>query len=714
MSLRSVEPELTHSPAAVAPAAPRLRGWRLLLARTVWLTVSFVAVGLFIASIPPTYEQTVAFSPSQVYAPEALRAGLEQLGIPIVAYALYEMAVMTFLVMVFVGVGAFVFWRRSDDPAALYFSLVSVTFGAIWPNTLDSLPEQPILDFLNAGLNAFGFAAFFLLFYLFPDGRFVPRWTRPFAVAFVASVTLDTFFSGTIVDTETWGYPYDLIGETTQAIVFFGTMFYAQIYRYRRVSTRVQRQQTKWVSSALIVAVVCFLVTGALEEASAFTRPGAAAIFDIASSITYGFSFMLVPLSIGMAVLRYRLWDIDPIVNRVLVYGALTACVAGIYVFVVGYLGGLLRTGDNLFVSFVATGVVAVFFAPLRDKLQRGVNRLMYGERDEPYEVISRLSRRLEATLEPRAVLPAIVSTVKEALKLPYAAIELKQKDGFAVVASEGDVVEDPFRLPLMYQNEPVGRLLLGPRAPGEEFSPADRRLLDELARQAGVAAHAVRLTADLQRSRERLVTTREEERRRLRRDLHDGLGPQLAALNVHAGLVRSLIRRDPDAADELVVEMREEIQSAVADIRRLVHELRPPALDQLGLVASLRRLATRYGAGGKSAGDNALEVTVDAPDDLPALPAAVEVAVYRIVDEALTNVVRHARARNCAVRLRLADDLLLEVADDGVGIPPGYTSGVGLVSMRERASELGGSCEVEPLPEGGTRVSVRIPMAKE
>ena len=220
---------------------------------------------------------------------------------------------------------------------------------------------------------------------------------------------------------------------------------------------------------------------------------------------------------------------------------------------------------------------------------------------------------------------------------------------------------------------------------------------------------HAVRLTSDLQHSRERLVATREEERRRLRRDLHDGLGAQLAGLNVQAGALRRLIPRDPDAADELVVELREELRSAISDIRRLVYDLRPPALDDLGLLESLRQLAQRYGSK-----DEPLHVLVEAPEDLPNLPAAVEVAVYRITQEALTNVVRHARARSCVVRLVVNNDVALEIVDDGVGIPDQRSAGVGLSSIHERASELGGSCLVHSVPKGGSRVLALLPLAKE
>jgi signal transduction histidine kinase len=418
---------------------------------------------------------------------------------------------------------------------------------------------------------------------------------------------------------------------------------------------------------------------------------------------------LVVPVFTYIAILRYRLYDIDVVINRTLVYGSLSACVVGVYVLAVVALGALFQSRGNLAVSLLATGVVAVLFQPLRSRLQRGVNRLMYGERDDPYAVISRLGRRLEATLAPDTVLPTLVETIAQALKLPYAAILLQDGNGYRSAASYGSPRGESETLPLVYQREEIGRLVLSPRAPGEGFSDADRILLEDLARQAEVAVHAVRLTSDLQHSRERLVATREEERRRLRRDLHDGLGAQLAGLNVQAGTLRRLIPTDPDAADEVVVELRDELRSAIADIRHLVYDLRPPALDDLGLVEALRRLAERYGSEGEQ-----LRVLVEAPEDLPSLPAAVEVAVYRITQEALTNVVRHARAHNCVVRLAVNEDVALEIVDDGVGIPAERGTGVGLSSMHERASELGGSCVVEPAPKGGTQVLVRLPLRKE
>ncbi|HEY0733391.1 MAG TPA: sensor histidine kinase, partial [Herpetosiphonaceae bacterium] len=256
----------------------------------------------------------------------------------------------------------------------------------------------------------------------------------------------------------------------------------------------------------------------------------------------------------------------------------------------------------------------------------------------------------------------------------------------------------------LSYGSEIVGQLILGPRSPGESWSPNDRRLLLDLARQSGTAVHAMRLTLDLQHARTRLVTAREEERRRLRRDLHDGLGPTLAALALQADTARDLLRSDPDEAEALLDNLTQQSQAAVVDIRRLVYALRPPALDDLGLIVALRTFAGTLASGG-------VAVTIAAPEPFAPLPAAVEVAAYRIIQEALTNVVRHAHARRCTIRLSIASRLAIEVADDGRGIAPDAQAGVGLQSMRERARELGGDCYVERATAGGTIVRGWLPL---
>ncbi len=331
----------------------------------------------------------------------------------------------------------------------------------------------------------------------------------------------------------------------------------------------------------------------------------------------------------------------------------------------------------------------------------------MYGERDEPYVVLSRLSQQLKTTLAPDTVLPGIAATVAQTLKLPYVALAVQRGERLEVVASAGEPVGDPMALPLVYQAERIGQLLVAPRAPGESFTPAERLLLDDIALQAGAALHAIRLTADLQRSREQLVAAREEERRRLRRDLHDGLGPQLASLTLTIAAARALLRRDAQAADQLLEELTTHAQAAIADIRRIVYDLRPPALDDLGLLLALREQAAAYQQAG-------LQITIDTPERLPALPAAVEVAAYRIVQEAVTNVVRHAGAQRCIVRLHIDNGLWVEVQDDGRGLPATRRSGVGLTSIRERTTELGGTLTIESAAGKGTQVRVWLPLTKE
>jgi signal transduction histidine kinase len=540
----------------------------------------------------------------------------------------------------------------------------------------------------------------------FPDGRLPSRrWLIPTLLAAsgtVASVVLG-MLTGTLTGQDVdyrIANPIGIHGfapveelpvfPVLGAVLGFGVLLgiAAVVVRFRR-SRGAERQQMKW----FLYAVAPLLLA-----------PAQGVLPAVVGSLVFAWMLIAFPVAVAIAVLRYRLDGIDVVINRTLVYVALTAVVVGIYVFVVGYLGAAFASNGDLTISLLATGVVAVLFAPLRDRLQRGVDRLLYGQRAEPYAALSRLGSRLESTLAADAVLPAIVTTVREALRLPYAAITL---DG-QVAAASGTPVERSVDLPLLYQNRPMGSLELGLRTGEDGFSPADRRLLADLARHAGVAVSAVRLTADLQRSRERLVTTREEERRRLRRDLHDGLGAQLAGLTVQTGVLRGLIRRDPEAAEALTAELGTELRTAIADIRRLVHGLRPPALDELGLVGALQRLAESIGTG-------ELRVTVDVPDALPAFPAAVEVAAYRVVQEALTNVVRHAEARSACVRLAVDPEALtVEVTDDGRGLPADLVAGVGLSSMRERAAEMGGSFRVEAAAGGGTRVLAVLPRGEE
>ncbi len=422
-------------------------------------------------------------------------------------------------------------------------------------------------------------------------------------------------------------------------------------------------------------------------------------LFDTA----YTLNILFIMTCVAIAMLFYDLFDVGMVVRRTLVYGGLTLGVALIYLSFIAAAGVLSMGSNDLLVSLLATGVIALAFQPLRFHLQRGVNRLLYGQRDEPYEVLSDLSQRLGAAPLPASVLPAMTETIARALKLPYVAVALEHTGETRVVAEAGRPTQASVTLPLVYQSERVGELRLGLRVNETRFGVGELKLLRAVAQQASVAAYALRLTGDLQHSRVQLVTTREEERRRLRRDLHDGLGPTLASIIMKLDAARNLAHRDPDAADALLAALK--TQGTLADIRQLVYALRPPALDELGLLGALQEQVRKHEGGG-------LDIFFDAPDTLPALPAAVEVAAYRIVQEALANVLNHAQARRVRVVLRLDAALELEVSDDGVGISPGYRLGVGLHSMRERAEELGGSFSAAPGLGGGVCVRASLPSA--
>ena len=473
----------------------------------------------------------------------------------------------------------------------------------------------------------------------------------------------------------------------------------APFVRWRRAGWEA-RQQLKWL--ALVAAMSAALAVAGFLLKTTDVAQGLGGLLLVVALTGLGVG---IPLAVGVAILRHRLYEIDRIISRSLVYALLTACVIAAYVGLVSVLGGLLSTRASLGVSLVATVVVAVLFEPARRRIQLGVDRLLFGERRNPSAVLARLGR-LEATLAPELVLAGVAQTVASALRLPYAAVELRWPEG-TVQAAHGDPVAEPVVVPLMYQQQPVGRLLVSPRAPSERFTGVERRLLDDLAGQVALVASAVQLTVDLQHARERLVLGREEERRRLHRDLHDGLGPTLAGVVLGLDAVHRALGGDQAAVGQLVDRLKADVQAAVADTRRLVYELRPPALDELGLVAALRKQAASLGLDGQG-----LQVQVQAPDRLDGLPAAVEVAAYRITLEALTNACRHAQAHRCQVRLALDDGLGIEVRDDGRGLPADPADGVGLASMRERAAELGGWCQIEPVPNGGTSVRAWLPVA--
>ncbi|GAA1765415.1 histidine kinase [Luedemannella helvata] len=474
----------------------------------------------------------------------------------------------------------------------------------------------------------------------------------------------------------------------------------AALVRRARRGPAAERLQLKWLGYGCFLAalVVCARLVAGLTD----NRPGAPwPAPDTPWELAGAAAVSLLPVAVCVAVLRHGLFDIDLLINRTAVYATATGLIAAAYVGVVSYLGALLGEAGSLPVAALAAVVVAIGFAPVRSAVQRLVNRLMYGERGDPYEVLTRLGRTLAAARAPGELLAAVADTLAETLRLRYVRVETADGDAYA----HGVAVGEPWRVALTSQGETVGSLAVWP-APQRQ---RDERLLADLAPQLGAAVHAVasaartaRLAEQVQQSRERLVVAREEERRRLRRDLHDGLGPTLAALSMRAEVVGDLVA-DP-AARRLVEEIIADSGAAVADLRRLIDGLRPPALDTLGLVDALRSHVMSWP-------DGAPRPTVHATGELSGLPAATEVAAYRIAVEALANARRHAGAATIGLRMAHVDGwLTVEVRDDGTGLPGEPRGVVGIGSMRERAAELGGTCSIASTPGRGTTVTARLP----
>jgi signal transduction histidine kinase len=543
----------------------------------------------------------------------------------------------------------------------------------------------------------------------FPNGRLPSRRWRPIAIATVVSFA--ALQVAVLFEPQNYVAPYTHVTSplpSLPAIVrtaltpfwlgAFASLFaaaWAVRSRFRRAAG-VERLQLLWLAYGAVL-IPLTLIACLVESAVGNGGEGPATPIVLVVGLT------VVPAAIGIAVFRYRLFDIELIFSRTLVYATLTTGVVAGYLVI--FLAVDQLVGIRGVAGVIAAALVAMGFQPLREVLQRRVHRLVYGDRSDPYAALARLGQRLQSAPDPSEVFTTIVDGVSAALRLGYCAVSLRRDDTLEVAAEQGIRGREPeFVLPLSYQGDEIGQLIAEP-APRSVLSATDRQLLDDLARQAGAAVHSVRVMSDLQRSRERLIAAREEERLRLRRDLHDGLGPTLAALVFKIGLIRDSVRDDPARSDRLLQELGGETKNAIADIRSLVYALRPPALDELGLVGALREQAALLG---ESTG---LEIAVASPH-LPELPPAVEVAAYRIVTEALTNVARHAQASRCDVELDLRDGLEIDVYDDGIGFAESARPGVGLRSMRERADELGGSFTAGKCAPHGTRIQVRLPVA--
>jgi signal transduction histidine kinase len=529
---------------------------------------------------------------------------------------------------------------------------------------------------------------------LFPDGRLPGRGWRPVAWL-AAGVLLIGFicagFAPTLLDYPTLANPVALpgvLGQATNwlygAIALVGPLCVAAAVA---MWGRARREPSPRHARALrLMALGALLVAGSFAACIVISL---ASGFDAWITVGEASAAAFLAVAALVGILHYGLYDVRVAVSRGLAYGLLSAVAAAVYLALAAALSGV--AGEH---HLLATVLAVLAVLPLRQPVQRRINRLVYGLRGEPAEALSRLGLQLEAAALSKDMLSAAARTVAETLRLPYVAIDVA---GAQLGAYGEPGLGAAENLPLVVGGESIGRLRLETR---HDFGPADRRLLDDLARSVAIAAQAVCLSDALQGARMRLLTAREEERSRLRADLHDGLGATLVgvALGIDS-VVRSLPPGQGTQIEKLD-RLRKETEDAVVDVRRLIYELRPPVLDDLGLAGAVREQAERLGA-----------AVIDVPTMLPELSASVEVAAYRIAAEAMANAVRYAEGAPFELRLHVDGNLRLDVVDSGPGLPAGYRAGVGITSMRERAQELGGSCVVERRVPRGTQVRALLPL---
>jgi signal transduction histidine kinase len=554
---------------------------------------------------------------------------------------------------------------------------------------------------------------------LFPDGHLPsPRW-RWFVRVVVAGMVLTSLAillsPGSLADS---GYPHvrNPFGvEALRPVIGLAYVFLVTIplgiigaaaslvVRYRRADP-TERLQIRWFALTAIAVAVGYAFAMAVSFIDA---PWVGTVQNLSL-----FLFTLLPIAIGVAVLRYRLYDIDVVVRKTLVVAAIAAFFTVVYVAVVGGVGAVVQSHATTMLSFVAAAVVAVLFQPVLGRARRFADRVVYGKRATPYEVLAELGQNLGGTYAAEDVVPRIAKVLHDGIGARRVRVLLGGASGMHELAvwppdaehetPDDDVVE------VRDRGEVLGALAVAMPA-NDPVDPTRRKLIDDLAAQAGLALRNVRLTTELRAkvdelsaAQRRIVAAQDQERRRLERNIHDGAQQQLVALAVKARLARSLVGRDDDKASQLLEQIGAETQEALEDLRDLARGIYPPLLADKGLAAALEAQARK----------SAIPVEVS-PDGVGRYDQPVEAAIYFSILEAMQNAAKYSNASRVSVRLRRSNgDLTFEVTDDGVGFDPRSTGpGTGLQGIADRLSALDGRLDVSSDPGRGTTIRGIIPI---
>ena len=638
----------------------------------------------------------------------------------------------------FATVGALLGWKRPANPIGWLLSGTSLSYTCASVGLLLlQFPAARAWGNWTGWMYLLGLALVVFVLLLFPTGSLPSRRWRPVAwagAAAIAAWALGNAFAPTVITTGSppvrnpmgvagpAGHVFGILAAAGAAlIVLTGLAAVGSLaFRYRRGGP-VEREQLKWLVYAAGLIVVAELAAIPIEQ---IVGPGSDAASNLQNAVGSG-AVALVPVAIGIAIFRYRLYDIDVVINKSLVYGSLAVFITAVYVAIVVGIGSLAQhgTGQNLGLSIGATAVVAVAFQPVRERIQRLANRLVYGRRATPYEVLADFAGRMAGTYAVEDLLPRMARILAEGTGAARADVWLKSGDVFhdgaawppgvppqpPARATQADVPAYPADrlLPVRYQGEVLGALSVSKR-PGESLTPTENRLLADLAAQAGLVLKNVGLRVQLlarleeiRASRQRLVAAQDEERRRIERNIHDGAQQQLVALAIKLTLTESLIGTDPDGERELLAELRHDALGAVEDLRDLARGIYPPLLASAGLAAALTAQARK----------SPVPTSVTA-DGVGRYPQDVEAAVYFCVLEALQNVAKYAGATRAGIRLTAAgDDLEFAVTDDGAGFDPESTGyGTGLQGMADRLHSHGGSLAVRSSDGAGTTILGRLP----